>query len=723
MQTSSTTGADDRGFFGHPLGLRTLFFTEMWERFSYYGMRALLILFMTAAVADGGLGFGADKAGPIYAMYTSLVYLTAVPGGWLADNFLGQRKAVFYGGIVIMVGHIMLAMHGLPNFYGGLACVVVGTGLLKPNISVVVGQLYTPDDRRRDSGFSIFYMGINLGAFSAPLICGYLAQSDSWKARLDSWGMDPNSSWHWGFGAAAVGMFFGLVQYVLTSKCLGTAGLSPSKPASPEDAARNKRVLVGGLGAVVVAILGLLWVDSRATYFDTVRWAPTEGGLLVEASAVDDSENIHEFGDSQAVAAGDLGDALGTDASAAVFAHILATEVEGGTAAGSLEEVYVRLSREDLIAGLKDVELLDGETLPTAEGPAEDTEAALRIRDVTWSSAGGVLRVVGQPAEPETGTYLLAVLPASDLEGGISGALAPLGKALGGDVASQAISTGRTTGELKGVTIKVGGLNTKNIRNGFMVLLLGTVVIFFGRLFTMGHWTRNERARLTTIFVLFCGAAVFWGIFEQAGSTLSLFADRSTNNSIFGFSFPSSWWQSVNAVMIIALAPFFAWLWLKLGRRDPSYPAKFAIGITFAALGFAVLVGGATLAKSGALVSPMWLLAVYLLHTIGELCLSPVGLSSMTKLAPARVVSLMMGVWFLATGVGNFLGGSVAGYYEDFELPDLFGYVAASGGIMAFVMFLLVIPMKRMLARSGPDAVEHAHGAETPEGYEPEQRR
>lgn len=200
--------------------------------------------------------------------------------------------------------------------------------------------------------------------------------------------------------------------------------------------------------------------------------------------------------------------------------------------------------------------------------------------------------------------------------------------------------------------------------------------------------------------MLFCGASIFWGIFEQAGSTLTLFADRSTRNSLFGWSWPSSWWQSVNAVLIVLLAPVFAWLWIRLGKRDPSYPTKFGIGLLFAGLGFALLVGGATLAQGGREVSPLWLFGVYLLHTIGELCLSPVGLSSMTKLAPARVVSLMMGIWFLAASVGNFLGGSVAGFYESFELPTLFGVVAASGFVMALVMFALVIPIKRMMARS-----------------------
>jgi POT family proton-dependent oligopeptide transporter len=208
-------------------------------------------------------------------------------------------------------------------------------------------------------------------------------------------------------------------------------------------------------------------------------------------------------------------------------------------------------------------------------------------------------------------------------------------------------------------------------------------------------------------FVLFCGAAVFWGVFEQAGSTLTLFAERSTVNSIFGIDFNSSAWQSVNALFIVLLAPFFAWMWTSLGKRNPSDPAKFSVGLLFAGLGFLVLVGGAMNSSGWQRVSPLWLLSVYFLHTVGELCLSPVGLSSMTKLAPARVVGLMMGVWFLAASVGNYISGSVAGVYEDLALPSLFAYIAAGAGLMALVMFLLVGPIKRMLARSqGPGARE-----------------
>ena len=501
----------DKAFLGQPRGLSTLFFTEMWERFSFYGMRAILMLFMTTAVVKGGLGFSPEQAGPIYAMYTSMVYLAAVPGGWLADNLLGQRRAVLYGGMIIMIGHVLLALHGLEFFYAGLCCVVMGTGLLKPNISVIVGSLYAAEDKRRDAGFSIFYMGINLGAFSAPLVCGWLAQSAKFKSILGGMGFTPENSWHWGFGAAAVGMFFGILQYVFTSKSLGDAGQLSARAREPENQSK-----------------------ARKTF---KLWGSTFLLLL-------------------------------------------------------------------LVAGLV---LMHWPHLATSN----------------------------------------------------------------------------------------------NIKGAFSIVLFSVVVTFFGKLLLDASFTKAERARLLTILVLFCGASVFWGIFEQAGSTLTLFAERNTHNEIFGFAFPSAFWQSVNAALLVLFAPVFAWLWQALDKRDPSVPTKFGFGIFFAGLGFAVLALGASLAMGGERVSPLWLFSVYALHTIGELCLSPVGLSSMTKLAPTRVVSLMMGVWFLATAVGNFLGGSVSGYYEHFELPTLFALVAMSGIVMSILMFALVRPIKRMLERAG----------------------
>jgi POT family proton-dependent oligopeptide transporter len=495
------------GFFGHPAGLRTLFFAEMWERFSYYGMRALLTLFMVAPLAAGGMGWSTEKAGPIYGLYTSMVYLVTLPGGWIADRVLGQRKSVFWGGAIIMSGHIALAVPSVTTFFLGLALVVTGTGLLKPNISTMVGQLYARDDDRRDAGFAIFYMGINLGALTSPLVTGYLAQSESFKGILRGWGISPEYSWHWGFAAAAVGMFFGLVWYLVDHRALGEAGLRPVV-RDAADAAQARRRLWQALGATV--------------------------GILALFAALNSAGIVH--------------------------------------------------------------------------------------------------------------------------------------------------------------------LTAESISKNFAFFLVLLTLAFFVWLFKGNDWSREERSRLWVIVVLFIGASVFWSVFEQAGSTLTLFADRSTNNSLFGASFPSSWWQSANSAMIVALTPVFAWMWVKLGKRAPSDPAKFAVGLLFVSASFFLMVPAAMLAGSGNRVGWYWLFACYILQTVGELWLSPVGLSAMTKLAPARVGSLMMGVWFLAASVGNYIGGRVAGFYDKFSLPTLFAVVACYALVFTVVLALLVKPMKRMMA-------------------------
>jgi POT family proton-dependent oligopeptide transporter len=499
----------DTRFFGHPWGLSTLFFTEMWERFSYYGMRALLILFMTAPIAGGGLGFDTAKAGPIYALYVSSVYLLSLPGGWVADRVLGLRRAVFVGGVVIMSGHICLAIPSLATFYAGLVLIALGTGLLKGNAAALVGQLYAPEDVRRDAGFSIYYIGINTGAFVAPFVTGWLAQSDTFRGLLASMGFNPESAWHWGFGAAAVGMFLGLVQYVLGGRHLSPEGLRPVRPSDPAVAARvDRQVRLIGL-----AVLGVLLA----------------------------------------------------------------------------------------------------------------------------------------------GTALVA-----------SGAVTP---------------------------------DPEAISRNFKWALLGVTVVFFGWVFLVAEWSREERKRLVLIAILFVASTVFWMAYEQAGSTLNLFADRSTDNTIFGHAFPSSWYQALTPFFIITLAPVFAVLWVRLGRRDPSSPVKFAIALAMLGLGFAVMVGAASAAAGGARVSPLWLVLSYLLQTTGELCLSPVGLSAMSKLAPVRIAGLIMGVWYLSISVGNYLAGMASSVYETVPLPTLFGLVTATALAASVVLALLVRPIRRMLAR------------------------
>ncbi|MCB9383180.1 MAG: peptide MFS transporter [Bryobacterales bacterium] len=471
---------DTSGFGGHPRGLNTLFFTEMWERFSYYGMRALLILFMTATAAEGGLGFDTEQAGRIYGLYTASVYMAGLPGGWIADRLLGLRNAVFWGGVVIAAGHFSMAVPGLTTFYTGLALIVVGTGLLKPNISAMVGELYDKDDPRRDGGFSIYYMGINVGAFAAPLICGTLAQ------KVD---------WHLGFAAAGVGMVFGLIQYVATSKRLGKAGLKPEKKAEGP--------------AVSFSFDGLMWLGGAALIL---------AALILEITTIE------------------------------------------------------RLA----------------------------------------------------------------------------------------------------------------------------LMLVGST-IFIASLFVGKGFTDVEKRRGLSIYALFLVAALFWSGFEQAGSSLNLFADRMTNNTMFGYEFPSTWYQSLNPFYIFALAPLFSVLWIKMGDKQPSSPAKFAFGLYGVGFGFLVMVAAANLATEDFKVSPMWLITTYLLHTLGELCLSPVGLSAMTKLAPRQIVGQILGVWFLAAAIGNYMGGELATFFETFPLPKLFGAVAGVSLAVGVLVTLLTPLIKRQM--------------------------
>ena len=434
------------GFSGHPRGLSTLFFTEMWERFSYYGMRAFLILYMVNA-----LKFDDKHAGSVYGTYTAGVWAAAIFGGIIADRWLGQYKSVLIGGIIIAIGHFTLAFHALSFFYAGLAFIVVGTGLLKPNVSGIVGSLYETNDTRRDAGFSIIYMGINLGAALGPFIAGYLAQ------RVD---------WHIGFACAGVGMTLGLIQYIL-----GRRHLQP---------------------------------------------------------AVDRLEHVRK-----------------------------------------------------------------------AARATSSTQ--------TGTSAPGGNKVMG---------------------------------------------------------------------------------------FTGVEWKR-----LAAMAVFFVFAAIFWGAYEQAGSTLQLFGDRYSRTVILGFDFPSSWFQTVQAIFVIVLAPVFAWLWIRLGKLEPSTPAKFAIGLFFVGLSFIFLLPAAYgLQTSPSLrVSPFWLIGCYFIQELGELAISPVGLSVFTKLSPVKIVGFMLGVWFLADSVGNKVAGLAAGYISSAPLPQLFGVI---GGVClgaSVIAFLIIRPVRGLM--------------------------
>ena len=458
MSEAATVPARD--FLGHPRGLVVLFFAEMWERFSFYGMRALLIFYLTQHfLFDDAMSAG------IYATYGSMVYLMPVIGGMVADRYLGFRKAVIVGAVLLCVGHFGMAFEGEPAsmvdgaalrddvslqiFYLSLAFIVIGVGFLKSSISNMVGDLYGPQDDRRDSGFTLFYMGINIGAAAAGLLCGYLGQTFGWR---------------YGFGLAGIGMLAGLFTFLRGRRHLLGAGEPPAH-------GRLGQPLFGGLSRERVIYLAAL-AGVIATW-QLIQYQRVVGGLLI---------------------------------------------------------------------------------------------------------AGGVAVVLG-----------------------------------------------------------VGW-------------------------FSFARCTAVERGRMLVLLTLTAFSVVFWALFEQAGSSMSLFADRNLDRAVAGVTVQASQFQSLNPLFIIFLAPLFAMLWPALAHRgvEPSVPAKFGLGIVQVGLGFGALVYGASLAGEDQLVAAGWLALAYLLHTTGELCLSPVGLSMVTKLSVARVAGMMMGVWFLSSAFSHYVAGWIA---------------------------------------------------------------
>ncbi|MFG0257628.1 MAG: peptide MFS transporter [Phycisphaerales bacterium JB043] len=511
---------------GHPKGLWVLFITEMWERFSYYGMRALLVLFLVATTAEPATegirdnpGFGWDEADAytLYGVYTFMVYLTSIFGGFISDRLLGTHKSMVYGGWSIALGHIALALTelfkfergpmvsadngigALTMFLFGLSLIIIGTGFFKPCVSVMVGQLYEEGDPRRDSGFTIYYMGINLGAFLSPLVAGTLGE---------------NVGWHWGFGSAAVGMLACLFCYqFLRPRFLKGIGEGPENGMAKKDRPMVALSIVGLIGIPIFPLL--LW---------------RLGGL----------------------------------------------------------------------------------------------DSVLSV----WSSITDALQWYG-------------------------------------------------------MAILVG------------VLFLGSIGAF------LAMQKPEERSRLAVICVLaFIANLGFWTAFEQAGSSMNVFADQSTDRTLWGMldnPFPATWYQSVNALTIIICAPIFSWLWVYLARRkkEPSTPMKFAIGLWLLGLAFIAMVAGAWETRNGGLAGPQWLLLTYIVVTWGELCLSPVGLSMVTKLAPERLQSLMMGLWWFSFALSNLCAGLVARLSTKFipqgDQPAQMTFVIE--GMAGFYLLLVVVPV------------------------------
>ncbi|CAH0230965.1 Di-/tripeptide transporter [Peribacillus sp. Bi96] len=470
-----------KGFFGNPKGLFTLFFTEFWERFSYYGMRAILVYYMYYEVSKGGLGLDETTALALVSIYGSLVYMSGIIGGWLADRIFGTSKAVFYGGILIMLGHIVLAVPGsLSLFFVSMVLIVLGTGLLKPNVSSIVGEIYAENDERRDSGFSIFYMGINAGAFLSPFVVGTVGM---------------NYSFHLGFGLAAIGMLLGLIVFVATKKKnLGLAGTLPANPLSQD--------------------------EKKATF--------TKLGIA---------------------------------------------------------------------------------------------------------------------------TLIVAAII--------------------------------------GITASAGILTIKTFIN--LVGILGIVIptLYFIFMYRSPKTTSVERSRLIAYIPLFIAAVMFWAIQEQGATILASYADKRTQLNFAGIEINPAWFQSLNPLFIITLAPVFAWLWIKLGKRQPTIPQKFSLGLFFAGLSFLVILLPVYFGGSDSLVNPLWLVLSYFLVVLGELCLSPVGLSATTKLAPAAFSAQTMSLWFLASAAAQALNAQIVRFYTPQTEMAYFGVIGVASMILGLALLAL----------------------------------
>ena len=503
---------------GQPKGLWVLIFTETWERFSHYGMRALLILYLTTPLALGGMGLDKPRAAAIFGGYMLSIYLFGLNGGQIADRFLGAKRTIVVGGLFIAAGQILLQVRSLQGLVASLTLIAIGTCLLKPNISASVGRLYTREDPRRDGAFTIEYMGINTGALVAPLICGYMAENMGFLTFLHRVHLDSATGWSWAFAVSGFGMLLGLLNFILRRKYIVDATL-------PEGQAEAEPKGIGFVVLLIGVLLAVAWmvVSARAWYVQLFLGA--------------------------------------------------------GAAAGIMAVVQVLINR-----GL-----------------------------VTVRSAAGVKG-------------------ASDVAPGVADAHEPL--------------------------------------------------------------TAQDRNRLFVVFMMLCFSATFWFVFQQAGSSLNLFARELTNRHLGSFEVPASWFQTINAVGIVALGPVFVWLWTRRGGKWPSSPIKFALGLLFAALGFLVLVPASRIVQSvpGQVtqVGMGWLLGVYSLHTIGELCLSPVGLSYVSRLAPKQLTSQLMGAWFFSIGIGSYLAGKAAGFMDAVPLWEIYAFGAAVALGMSLLLWLVV---------------------------------
>lgn len=575
----------------HPAGLKYLFGTEAMERFSYYGMRAILVLYLTAqtTAAIPGLGLERPHALSIYAIYTSLVYLTPLIGGMLADRYLGARKSIFIGGLVMMLGECALMLSSASNMtflYLGLALLILGNGFFKPNASTIVGELYEPDDPRRDGAFTIFYMGINVGAFFSPLVCGTLGQKFGYNI---------------GFAAAAIGMLLGIVIFMMGQKKFGKAGFPPQRKDDDKTSLHEGDIVdivwitAVTAGIALVCVLILPYISSVSDSIpDTAK---SVLGILIVAGALTGLFGLAYKGGDK---------------------HLLK----------QIEEAKAYISEHKAPENAS-AEAKSDET-KSDDAKLDETKAGEAKSDVVDEKNQDALK-----QKYEEMKKLAEMTPA--------------------DIAAE--------------TKRIAIADTKAVAAILIVCL----------------------------FVIF-----FWLGFEQAGGTMTLFAEEETDRMLFGFEVPASYFQSINPIFIVLLAPLFSSMWYKIDTSKYRFSIlyKMVIALILLGLGFTLLYfGQQTVVRdaAGEIVSKanmLFLVGVYFLHTCGELCLSPVGLSFVTKLSPARMVSLMMGVWLLSSAIANYFAGNLEAMLAASNTP-LFLFLIGSSLGAAVLLFFAAFGLKK----------------------------
>jgi dipeptide/tripeptide permease len=785
MQPQSET------LFGHPAGLYTLFFAEMWERFSYYGMRALLVFYMI----KGFLGYGDNDAYTVYGAYTALVYMTPFFGGILADRLLGARRAVILGGLLMAAGHLMMTVENTVGFFTALALLICGNGFFKPNISTIVGSLYPQGSPRRDAGFTIFYMGINLGAAMSPLLCGYIGET---------------YGWHYGFGLATIGMLTGIAVFVAPSLSAQVAMFALAFAAAanifvfPTGSSLSTYMTIGVLTCLAVEGLHAMMQLGRGRLEDSPL-STLIARLVITAGAVAAAVGLFLYypfnlfsisfnvlvGVSLLIAAVVAWLALGRgglpkDAGAPADPELLRRRVAGLIPAEWLTYLGTALAIALFVLLVSGFAPLTRDRRPVTLVP-DFIIKDMRVGEVMRTQLDVLQKAIGRKNQDTIGPLAKALQGLHENHELSDAQYAGLREAVGLAQAAQWNSAEAKVAELRTLFPRqrvqaVLAVFLKEVSRpaGLVLLLSGLLAFAYLGIETL-RLGKVPRERMFMVLILTFFSMLFWSFFEQAGSSVNNFTDRNVDrvfpqrritadevgwtipiqptqaqlgyhngdqlftlgildklrkeheeNPDFEIEWkvakdnvgmgiadraretPASTFQSVNSIYILIFGLVFTALWTVLAklRMEPSTPVKFALGLFQLGLGFGAFWYGAQTADERGMVALAWLFLGYLFQTTGELCLSPVGLSMVTKLSPARLVSTVMGAWFLATAFSMLLAGIIAQFTgvttegesaqvipPPSETVHIYGDVFGKIAIAAMISALICLALSPLLSR------------------------